>query len=86
MAAGTLARRWALAVATPLVVLGVGAGLAMAGAPAPSASGSTLAQGCYQPPDTPGLYNPPNYSSCGQVANMPGQGWPKPTPKPSAPK
>jgi hypothetical protein len=86
MAAGTLAKRWASAVATPLVVLAVGAGLAMAGAHAPSPSGGALAQGCYQPPQTPGLYSPPDYSNCGSGPYIKPQGWPAPKPKQQSPK
>ena len=81
MAAGTLVRRWGSAVATSLVALAVGAGLAMAGAHAPSPSGSALAQGCYQAPETPGLYNPPDYSNCGSGPYIKPQGWPAPKPK-----
>ncbi|MBO0850744.1 MAG: hypothetical protein J2P20_14880 [Pseudonocardia sp.] len=56
----------------------------MAGAHAPSPSGSSLAQGCYQPPDTPGLYMPPDYSNCGSGPYIKPQGWPAP-PKPKQP-
>lgn len=86
MAAGAFARRWASAVATSLVAVAVGAGLAMAGAHAPSPSGSAQAQGCYQPPEMPGLYMPPDYSNCGSGPYIKPQGWPA-TPKPKpAPK
>jgi hypothetical protein len=86
MAAGTLARRWASVVATPIAVLAIGAGLGLAGAHVPSPSGSVLAQGCYQAPTTPGLYNPPDYSNCGSGPYIKPQGWPAPKPKQSAPK
>lgn len=88
MAAGTLARRWALAVATPLAVVAMGAGLGLAGAHAPSPSGSALAQNCYQPPDTSDvLYNPPDYGNCGSSPHIKPQGWPMPLkPKPGAKK